>query len=68
MTGDKILSVNGEETEGKPYKIVDLISGSETNELVVNVERNNNIIQFNVVPQVQKSYKIDDFSEAQQDK
>jgi regulator of sigma E protease len=58
IAGDKILSVNGEDSEGNPYKIVDLISKSETNEIVVNIERNSEIIEFDVIPQVQKSYKM----------
>ncbi len=58
MAGDKILSINGENSEGDPYKIVELISKSETNEIAVEIERNNEVIKFNVVPEVQKSYKM----------
>lgn len=58
MAGDKILSINDIEIEGDPYKIVNLISESETTELIIKIERNNEVIEFNVIPQVQKSYKI----------
>ena len=58
IAGDKILSVNGENPEGDPYKIVELISNSEANEIVLEIQRNNEIIEFNIVPEIQKSYKI----------
>ena len=58
IAGDKILSVNGENPEGDPYKIVELISNSEANEIVLEIQRNNQIIQFNIVPEVQKAYKM----------
>ena len=58
IAGDKILSVNGENPEGDPYKIVELISNSEANEIVLEIQRNNEIIQFNIVPEVQKTYKM----------
>jgi len=58
MAGDKILSINGENPKADPYKIVELISNSETNEIVLEIERNNEIIQFNVIPETQKSYKL----------
>ena len=58
MAGDRILSVNGENPEGDPYKIVELISNSETNEIVLEIQRNNEIIQFNIVPEVQRTYKL----------
>jgi len=58
MPGDKILSINGQNPEGDPYKIVNLISQSKTSEIVVEVERNNEVIKFNVIPQIQKSYKM----------
>ena len=58
VAGDKILSINGVDVEGDPYKIVNLISESETNEILVKIERNNEIIEFNVMPQVQKTYKL----------
>ena len=46
MAGDKILSINDIDIEGDPYKIVNLISESETNEILIKIERNseNNII------------------------
>ena len=58
MVGDKIISVNGEKSEGDSYKIVELISNSETNEIILEVQRNNEIIEFNIVPEIQKSYKL----------
>ena len=58
QTGDKILSVNGENTENDPYKIVNLISQSEADEIVLKVERNGETKTFNVKPEIQKSYKI----------
>lgn len=58
MAGDKILSINDIDIEGDPYKIVNLISESETNEILIKIERNSELIEFNVVPQVQKSYKM----------
>ena len=58
IPGDKILSINGQNPEGDPYKIVELISNSETNEIVLVIERNNEIIEFNIVPEIQKLYKI----------
>ena len=58
MAGDKILSVNGEDSEGDPYKIVDLISKSTTNNIEIIVQRDNNIIEFNVIPTIHKTYKM----------
>ena len=58
MVGDKIISINGEKSEGDPYKIVELISDSETNEIILEVQRNGEIIEFNIIPEIQKSYKL----------
>ena len=58
MAGDEILSVNGEDPEGDPYEIVNLISKSKTDNIEVVVRRNNDIIQFNVIPTIHKSYKM----------
>ena len=58
MAGDRILSVNGENPEGDPYEIVDLISKSNTDNIKVVVERDSNIIEFNVIPTIHKSYKM----------
>lgn len=57
-TGDKILKVNGENTDNDPYKVINLISESKTNEIELEIRRNNENITFNLVPEVQKSYKI----------
>lgn len=56
--GDKIVSINGEETKGDPYKIVNLISQSESNDIDIEVMRENEMIKFNVTAEVQKSYKM----------
>lgn len=56
--GDKIVSVNGEEVNGDPYKIVNLISQSETNDIAIEVMRDNEIMNFNVTAETQKSYKM----------
>lgn len=56
--GDKILSVNKEKIKQDPYKIVDLISQSESNDIYLEVMRDNEIIEFTVKAEVQKSYKI----------
>ena len=56
MAGDKILSVNDIETGGDPYKIVNLISSSESNEILLEVERNNQILEFSIIPEIQKTY------------
>lgn len=58
QAGDKILSINGEKPEGNPYKIVNLISESKTDEILLEIERNGEIKTFNVKPEIQKSYKI----------
>lgn len=56
--GDKIVSVNGEEVNGDPYKIVNLISQSESNDIAINIMRDNEIMSFNVTAEIQKSYKM----------
>lgn len=56
--GDKIISVNGENVNNDPYKIVQLISESNTNEIAIEVERENETITFNVIPDIERSYKI----------
>lgn len=56
--GDKIVSVNGEEVNGDPYKIVNLISQSESNDIAIEVMRDNEIMNFNVTAEIQKSYKM----------
>jgi len=58
MAGDKILSINGENPKADPYKIVELISNSETNEIALEIQRNNEIMQFSVAAETQKSYKL----------
>lgn len=58
MAGDKILNINGENTNGDPYKIVNLISKSEADEIKLEIERNNEIKQFDVIPETQKTYKM----------
>ena len=56
--GDKILSINGENPDKDPYKIVDLISNSKTDEVTVEVERDSEIKTFTMTAEVQKTYKI----------
>lgn len=56
--GDIIVAINGEDTTDDPYKIVNLISNSKTEEIEVKVERNNEIKTFSIVPDVSKSYKL----------
>lgn len=56
--GDTIVAINGEDTTDDPYKIVNLISNSKTEEIEVKVERNNEIKTFSIVPDVSKSYKL----------
>lgn len=56
--GDKIVSVNGEAVNGDPYKIVNLISQSKSNDITIEAIRDNEIMSFNVTAEIQKSYKM----------
>ncbi len=56
--GDKILSINGENTESDPYKIVNLISESKTDEISLEVDRDGEIKTFHIKPIIQKTYII----------
>ena len=58
QAGDVILSINGIEAQNDPYKIVELISNSQTDKIDVKVKRNNEEIIFNVIPEIQKTYKL----------
>ncbi len=58
QAGDNILSINGESVEDNPYKIVNLISQSKTDEIALKIERNGEIKAINVKPETQKNYKI----------
>ena len=58
VSGDKIISVNGENPKGDPYKIVELISNSETEKIALEIQRDNEVIEFSIIPEIQKSYKL----------
>lgn len=58
MAGDIIVSIDGKNPEGDPYKIVELISNSEADEIILEIQRNNEIIIFNIAPQIQTTYKM----------
>ena len=58
QTGDEILSINGVNAQNDPYKIVELISNSQTDKIDVKVKRNNKEIIFNITPETQKTYKL----------
>ena len=58
QAGDVILSINDEEAQNDPYKIVELINNSKTDKIDVKIERNNEEIVFNVTPEIQKTYKL----------
>ncbi|MDO5556171.1 MAG: RIP metalloprotease RseP [Clostridia bacterium] len=58
QVGDNILSINGIDTENDPYKIVNLINQNETEEITIEIERNDEKKTFNIMPQIQTSYKL----------
>jgi len=58
VSGDIIVNINGENPGGDPYRIIDLISNSKTNEILLEVQRDNKLLQFNVMAETQKLYKM----------
>ena len=57
-TGDIIISINGVDAQNDPYRIVDLINNSQTQKINIKVKRDNKEIEFNVTPEIQKTYKL----------
>ena len=58
QAGDVILSINGVDAQNDPYKIVELINNSNTDKIDVKIERNNEEKTFNIIPEIQKTYKL----------
>lgn len=58
QVGDEIKSIDGENADGDPYKIVELISQSKSDEIRIEIERDGQIKTFNVKPEVQRTYVI----------
>ncbi len=56
--GDIITKVNGTDCKNEPYKVVELISASKNEKIQIEVERNSEIKNFEILPQIQKSYKM----------
>lgn len=56
--GDIITKIDGIECTNDPYKVVELITSSKNEKIQIEVKRNKEIKTFEVVPQIQKNYKI----------
>lgn len=56
--GDKIIKVDKIYAQNDPYKIVNLISQSENEEIEIEVKRDNETLVFNITPEIQKTYKL----------
>ena len=55
---DKILKIDGIECKDDPYKVIELISSSTNEKILVEVERNSQIKEFEIEPQVKETYKL----------
>ena len=58
ISGDIIIKVDGIECKNDPYKIVELISSSTNEKIQIEVERNGETKIFEILPEVQETYKI----------
>ena len=58
LVGDIITKVDEIECRNNPYKIVELISSSVNKKIQIEVERNGEIKKFEILPKIQKTYKI----------
>jgi len=58
LAGDIIIKVDGIECKNNPYKIVELISSSANKKIQIEVERKGEIKIFEILPEIQKTYKI----------
>ena len=58
LNGDIITKVDGIQCKNDPYKIVELISSSENKKIQIEVERKGEIKVFEILPEIQKTYKI----------
>ena len=56
--GDVITKIDGVECKNDPYKIVELISSSKNERIQIEVERNQEIKIFVILPEIQKTYKM----------
>ena len=56
--GDTIISINDIDVQNNPYKIVELINKSQFDKIYVKVERKNEIMTFNITPEIKKTYKL----------
>ena len=55
---DKILKIDGIECKDDPYKVIELISANTANKILVEIERNSQIKEFEIEPQVKETYKL----------
>lgn len=58
QVGDIITKIDGVECENDPYKAVELITNSQNDEISVEVEREGEILTFEISPEIETSYKI----------
>ena len=58
QSGDLIIEINGEQTLNDPYKVVNLINESKTEEIEVKINRDNEIKTFNVKIRTNQTYKL----------
>ena len=56
--GDIITKIDGIECLGDPYKVVELITNTENEKILIEIKRNNEIKEFEVEPQIQTNYKL----------
>ena len=56
--GDIIVRIDGTECKNDPYKVVELISISQNEKMNVEIERKGEIIELEVTPIIQKTYKL----------
>ncbi len=56
--GDIIVRIDGTECKNDPYKVVELISISQNEKMNVEIERKGKIIELEVTPIIQKTYKL----------
>lgn len=58
QAGDKITKIDGINCENNPYKIVELISKTQNEKILVEVERTGEFKTFEITPEIQKVYKM----------
>lgn len=56
--GDIITKIDSINCKNDPYKIVELISNSTNEKIHIEVERAEEIKEFDILPEIQKSYKL----------